>query len=63
MTDTLNRKRRYEGVKFIHNLEPDYQKIHLEIPHDFREKTLTKLSRLYSKQIAKAYMPELETYL
>jgi glycosidase len=60
MTDTLNRKRRYEGVKFIHNLEPDYQKVHLEIPHDFREKTLTKLSRLYSKQIAKAYMPELE---
>jgi len=60
MTDTLNRKRRYEGVKFIHNLEPDYQKVPLEIPHDFREKTLTKLSCLYSKQTAKAYMPELE---
>jgi sucrose phosphorylase len=60
MTDTLNRKRRYEGVRFIHNLEPDYQKVPLEIPHDFREKTLTKLSCLYSKQTAKAYMPELE---
>ena len=46
MTDTLNRKRRYEGVKFIHNLEPDYQKAHLEIPHDVREKILNKLYSL-----------------
>ena len=62
MTDTLNgiKKRRYEGVKFIHNLEPDYQNVHLEIPHDFREKILTKLTRLYSKQTANEYMPELE---
>jgi glucosylglycerate phosphorylase len=62
MTDTLNgkRKRRYDGVKFIHNTEPDYQKSHLEIPHNFREKVLTKLTFLYGKQMANKYMPELE---
>ncbi len=62
MTDTLNgiKKRRYEDVKFIHNLEPDYQNVHLEIPHDVREKILTKLTRLYNEQIANEYMPELE---
>ncbi len=62
MTDTLigKRKRRYDGFKFIHNTEPDYQKNHLEIPNDFREKILTKFSFLYDDQTAKAYMPELE---
>ncbi len=62
MTDTPSgrTKRRYEGVKFIHNLEPDYQKVRLEIPHDFRKKILAKLSRLYGKQTANEYMPELE---
>ena len=62
MTDTLigKRKRRYDGFKFIHDTEPDYQKSHLEIPNDFREKILTKLSFLYDEQTAKAYMPELE---
>ncbi|MDP7530960.1 MAG: hypothetical protein QF816_05095, partial [Candidatus Scalindua sp.] len=54
------RERRYDVAKFIHNLEPDYQKVHLEIPDDFREKILTKLSRLYGKVTAKEYMPELE---
>jgi glucosylglycerate phosphorylase len=54
------RGRRYDGVKFIHNLEPDYQKVKLEIPDNFREKILTKLSRLYGKQTANEYMPELE---
>ena len=54
------RERRYDGVKFIHNLEPDYQKVKLEIPDDFREKIITKLSRLYGKQTANKYMPELE---
>ncbi len=53
------RERRYDGVKFIHNLEPDYQKVHLEIPDDFYEKILTKLSRLYGKVTARKYMPEL----
>ena len=62
MTKTLNgiKKRRYEGVKFIHNLEPDYQNVRLEIPHDFREKILTKLAFLYGKQTANKYMSELE---
>ena len=54
------RERRYDSAKFIHNLEPDYQKIYLEIPDDFREKILTKLSRLYGEDTAKEYMPELE---
>ncbi len=54
------KERRYESAKFIHNLEPDYQKVYLEIPDDFREKILTKLSRLYGEDIAKEYMPELE---
>jgi len=53
-------ERRYDVARFIHNLEPDYQKVHLEIPDDFREKILTKLSRLYGKVKAKEYMPELE---
>ncbi|MFV1975808.1 MAG: sugar phosphorylase, partial [Candidatus Scalindua sp.] len=62
MTHSLNgkSKRRYEGFKFIHNAEPDYQKSHLEIPHDFREKISTKFSFLYGEPTAKAYMPELE---
>ncbi len=62
MTDTLNgmNKRRYEGVKFVHNLEPDYQNVRLEIPGEIHEKILTKLSRLYGKQTANEYMPELE---
>ncbi|MFQ5964150.1 MAG: sugar phosphorylase [Candidatus Scalinduaceae bacterium] len=61
-TDNLNRKRRrrYEGIKFIHNLEPDYQKNRLEIPHDVHEKILTKLTLLYGRQTANKYMPELE---
>jgi len=54
------RERRYDAVKFVHNLEPDYQKVNLDIPHDFREKILAKLSRLYGKQTANEYMPELE---
>ena len=54
------RERRYDSAKFIHNLEPDYQKVYLEIPDDFREKILTKLSRLYGEDTAKEYMPELE---
>jgi len=54
------KERRYESAKFIHNLEPDYQKVYLEIPDDFREKILTKLSRLYGEDTAKEYMPELE---
>ncbi len=53
-------ERRYDVARFIHNLEPDYQKVHLEIPDDFREKILTKLSRLYGKVTANNYMPELE---
>ncbi len=62
MTDTLNgkSKRRYDGFKFIHHTEPDYEKNHLEVPHDFREKIFTKFSFLYGEQTAKAYMPELE---
>ena len=62
MSDTLSgtNKRRYEGVKFVHNLEPDYQNAHLEIPEDIHEKIFTKLSRLYGKQTANEYMPELE---
>ena len=62
MTDTLigKRKRRYDSFKFIHNTEPDYQKSHLEIPHGFRKKILTKLSHLYSKQTASEYVTELE---
>ncbi len=54
------RERRYDVARFIHNLEPDYQKVHLEIPDDFFEKILTKLSRLYGKVTAKEYLPELE---
>ena len=54
------RERRYDSAKFNHNLEPDYQKVYLEIPDDFREKILTKLSRLYGEDTAKEYMPELE---
>ena len=54
------RERRYDAARFIHNLEPDYQKVKLEIPDDFREKILTKLSRLYGEQTANEYMPELE---
>ena len=54
------KERRYESAKFIHNLEPDYQKVYLEIPDNFREKILTKLSRLYGEDTAKEYMPELE---
>jgi glycosidase len=62
MADTLigKRKRRYDGFKFVHNTEPDYQKSQLEIPNDFRETILTKFSFLYGEQTAKAYMPELE---
>jgi len=62
MTYSVNRKskRRYDGFKYIHKREPDYQKIHLEIPHNFREKILTKFSFLYGEPTAKAYMPELE---
>ncbi len=62
MTDTLTGKgkRRYDGVKFIHNTEPDYKNALLEIPHDFHEKVLTKLTFLYDKQMANKYMPELE---
>ena len=62
MTHSLNRKskRRYDDFKYIHKREPDYQKIHLEIPHDFREKILTKFSFLYGEPTAEAYMPELE---
>ena len=54
------RERRYDVARFIHNLEPDYQKVPLEITNDFREKILTKLSRLYGKVTAKEYMHELE---
>ena len=54
------RERRYDVARFIHNLEPDYQKVHLEIPDDFYEKILTKLSRLYGKVTAKEYLPEIE---
>ncbi len=60
MTDTLNIKRRYDGFKFIHNTGPDYQKSHLELPHDFREKIFARFSFLYGEQTAKKYMPELE---
>ena len=62
MSDTLNgmKKRRYEGVKFTHNLEPDYQNVHLEIPHEFREKIISKLFRLYGEPIANKYILELE---
>ncbi|MFQ5787828.1 MAG: alpha-amylase family glycosyl hydrolase, partial [Thermodesulfobacteriota bacterium] len=62
MTDALTgkRKRRYDGVRFIHNQEPDYKNALLEIPHDFRENVLTKLTFLYDKQMANKYMPELE---
>jgi sucrose phosphorylase len=53
-------KRRYHGVKVVHNAEPDYQNSRLEIPDGFHEKVLSKLSFLYGKQTAEAYMPELE---
>ena len=61
-TENLNgkRKRRYDGIKSVHNAEPDYQESLLEIPDGFREKILAKLSFLYGKQTAEAYMPELE---
>ena len=49
-----------KALSLFHNLEPDYQNVHLEIPDDFREKILTKVSRLYGKVIANKYMPELE---
>ncbi len=39
MADTLNitKKRRYEGVNCVHNLEPDYQNVRLEIPEYIHE--------------------------
>ncbi|MHC4453989.1 MAG: alpha-amylase family glycosyl hydrolase, partial [Planctomycetota bacterium] len=62
MADSLTgkRNRRFDGVKFVHSREPDYQKFHLEIPLDLHEKLLTKLSFLYGHETAMAYMPELE---
>ena len=62
MTDPIAkaRNRRFDGVKFVHSREPDYQKSHLEIPHDLHEKLLNKLSFLYGHETAMAYMPELE---
>ncbi len=62
MADSLpgKRSRRFDGVKFVHSKEPDYQKSHLEIPDDLHEKLLTKLSFLYGHETAMAYMPELE---
>ncbi|MDP6527357.1 MAG: alpha-amylase family glycosyl hydrolase, partial [Candidatus Pacebacteria bacterium] len=54
------KERRYDSARFIHNLEPDYQKVYLEIPDDFREKILTKLSQLYGEDTAKEYLPEFE---
>jgi len=61
-TNNLNGKRgrRYDGTKFTHKKEPDYQKFRLEIPGDFHAKLLTKLTFLYGKETANAYMPELE---
>ncbi len=60
--DNLNGKRgrRYDGIKFTHNKEPDYKTVNLIIPEDVYEKIYIKLSFLYGKTTAKKYMPELE---
>lgn len=62
MTGTLTgkRNRRFDGVKFVHGKEPDYEKFQLEIPDDIHEKLFSKLSFLYGHDTAKVYMPELE---
>jgi len=54
------RKRRYYGVKHLHRSAPDYQHSRLAIPDSFRKTVLSKLSFLYGKLTAEAYMPELE---
>lgn len=60
--NNINRKerRRYEGYKFPHNSEPDYQKANIEIPHDVYKKILNKLTYLYGKKTAEHFMPEIE---
>lgn len=56
----MTKRRRYEGDKFPHRSEPDYQKAQLVIPEDTCEKILKKLAFLYGEKTAKEFMPELE---
>jgi sucrose phosphorylase len=46
-----------------HNLDPDYSKPLLEIPSKARKKILDRLTALYDRATAKAFMPELERIL
>lgn len=59
------KKTRYhlESTHSVHTPEPDYDRPLLEIPADARERMLGRLERLYGKETAKAYMPELERIL
>ncbi len=54
------RKRRYDGVKYTHNTEPDYGKKSLKIPPETYDKIISKLAFLYGKNLAYAFMSELE---
>jgi sucrose phosphorylase len=58
--------RRKETIKLrysVHNQEPDFTRPLLEISSKDRERMLARLSFLYGKADAKAYMPELERIL
>ena len=55
-----NGRRRYEGYKFSHNMEPDYVRSLKNIPDDIYKSIVDKLSLLYGKIVARGCMAELE---
>ncbi|MGR3220722.1 MAG: sugar phosphorylase [Candidatus Anammoxibacter sp.] len=58
--NTNTRRRRYEGVKFVHDKEPNFRDRKLEIPDEVCEKIENRLSFLYGTKTAKVYMKEIE---
>ena len=54
------KRRRYEGFKFLHNKWPDYEKAQKKIPKDFHKKIMDKLTILYGQQTAKTFIREIE---
>lgn len=49
-----------DTTKSVHNQEPDYDGPVYEIPPEARERMFNRLCRIYGRDTAEAYMPELE---
>ena len=56
----MRKRRRYEGYKFSHKGEPNFERICPDMPCDVYVKIMIKLSFLYGEYIARAFMPEIE---